>query len=127
MGDLFFIKKSFFGSESVHLLDLSHGVSMKIADNWENFTQQIKSPDTEVSAWFRYDVLHEVNAGIGQLSEGNCYSPIVPPSLGGSYEVVNFEQTTWRVHVAIHGQIHEQIKNLPAGTKITGFKTSEQE
>jgi hypothetical protein len=33
----------------------------------------------------------------------------------------NFECTSWRVHLMPLGQIHEQVKDLPPGTPITGI------
>jgi len=84
------------------------------------------SPDAEVSLWYKYGLLDEVRTSIGQLSEGHCYSPKVLPLLGGSFDVDNFEQTPWHVHVSINGQIHQQIKDLPVGTKISGFDINEE-
>jgi len=37
MGDIFFIKKNFFGSEQVYLLDITLGDSRKIASSWKAF------------------------------------------------------------------------------------------
>ena len=119
MGDIFFIKKRLLGSEQVYLLDVTLGDSRKIADSWEVFKERMASPDNEVLLWYKYGLLDEVHASIGQLSEGCCYSPKVIPLLGGSFDVDNFEQTPWQVHVSIHGRLYEQIKNLPEGTELS--------
>ena len=55
------------------------------------------------------------------LAPGQCYSPIHPPVLGGEMVPENFELVSWRVHFYVVGQIHEQVRNLPEGTPITGI------
>ena len=70
--------------------------------------------------WFKIDLLVALRERGLLLTQGECYSPIHPPALGGSYAPENFEKTSWRVHVSIMGQIHEQTKDLPPGTRITG-------
>lgn len=127
MGDIFFIKKSFLGSEQVYLLDVTLGDSRKIAGSWDALKKRLASPDTEVLLWYKFGLLDEIHASIGQLSEGCCYSPKLLPILGGSFDVINYEQTPWHVHVSINGQIHEQIKDLPAGAKISGSDTNIEE
>lgn len=45
----------------------------------------------------------------------------VPPMLGGAFEVDNIEVADLSVTLSIGGQVHRQIKDLPPGTKISGF------
>jgi Domain of unknown function (DUF1851) len=40
------------------------------------------------------------------------------PMLGGEYSVENIEPVDISVHFALAGQICEQIKDLPDGTKV---------
>lgn len=46
----------------------------------------------------------------------------VPQVLGGSTTVENLEVSEFVVALNIAGQIHHQVKDLPSGTTITGFK-----
>lgn len=43
----------------------------------------------------------------------------MPPVLSGEFDVENLQPIDIRVHVAIMGQIHGQVKDFPPGTQIT--------
>jgi hypothetical protein len=45
----------------------------------------------------------------------------VAPVLGGSFELQNIEVSDLAVTLSIAGQIHQQIKDLPPGTPISGI------
>jgi hypothetical protein len=45
----------------------------------------------------------------------------VPPKLGGGFDPDNVEVIGFVLGVNITGQIHQQLKDLPPGTKVTGF------
>jgi hypothetical protein len=45
----------------------------------------------------------------------------VAPVLGGSFELQNIEVSDLMVTLSIAGQIHQQIKDLPPGTPISGI------
>ncbi|MDP9441104.1 MAG: DUF1851 domain-containing protein [Actinomycetota bacterium] len=60
------------------------------------------------------------DAGI-TLAEHEVYSFKVPPVLGGHFDVANVEPTDFVVAINLAGQLHEQIKDLPPGSKISGF------
>jgi hypothetical protein len=59
------------------------------------------------------------------LAAGQCYSYKIPPLLGGSFESANVEAMSAMVHFSIMGQIHEQTRHLPPGTKIGRVKIVE--
>jgi hypothetical protein len=44
-----------------------------------------------------------------------------PPVLGGPVEVENVEVTDVVVSLNITGEIHAQVRDLPPGTRISGF------
>jgi len=44
-----------------------------------------------------------------------------PPALGGALDIGNVETTDFVVSLNLAGQIHEQIRNLPPGTPISGL------
>jgi hypothetical protein len=49
----------------------------------------------------------------------------VPPVLGGAFDTENVELIDFVVSLAISGQIHQQVTDLPPGTPISGFQLSE--
>lgn len=55
------------------------------------------------------------------LSEGECYDFIVSPILGGEVLFENMQKLDFSVAASLSGQIHQQVKDLPEGTKISGI------
>ena len=55
------------------------------------------------------------------LSSGECYEFRINPVLGGAIEYANVEKQDFMVALHIAGQIHEQVRNVPPGTKISGL------
>lgn len=53
------------------------------------------------------------------LSSGECYEFRINPVLGGAIEYANVEKQDFMVALHIAGQIHEQVRNTPPGTKIS--------
>jgi hypothetical protein len=51
-----------------------------------------------------------------------CVVPKVSPLIGGSDAIVDCEVISLLVAVSLAGQIWEQVKDLPPGTKISGFR-----
>jgi hypothetical protein len=50
----------------------------------------------------------------------------VPPVLGGALEVGNVGTIELVVGRSIAGQLHDQIRGLPPGTRISGFTVSDE-
>jgi hypothetical protein len=44
-----------------------------------------------------------------------------PPCLGAAIDVENVEAIDFVVSLHLAGQLHEQIRNMPSGTRISGF------
>jgi hypothetical protein len=60
-----------------------------------------------------------------RLAPGQCYSYQVPPCFGGPLTTDNVRAVPARVHFSVTGQMHRQIKDLPAGTQIGSVKLVE--
>lgn len=116
LGDLFVE----YPSHEVAFLDSYDGVLSPVAPDRARWTEALGDVEN-LEAWFKPGLVGALRDRGLALSEGQCYSPVHPPILGGSMEPENFEVTDWRVHVGVMGQIHEQVKDLPPGTPITGF------
>lgn len=54
-----------------------------------------------------------------------CASYKVPPMLGGSEDLDNRDLTYNTVHWTMFGQIYQQVKDQPDGTRITSFNTQD--
>ena len=52
------------------------------------------------------------------LTESEVFDFNPPPVLGGPFDAANLTAMDFVVAVNMAGQIHEQVRNLPAGTKI---------
>lgn len=56
--------------------------------------------------------------------EGECYDFKVNPILGGPMEFENVTTMNFVVALNLAGQIHQQVKDLPPGTKISQIKVA---
>jgi Domain of unknown function (DUF1851) len=63
--------------------------------------------------------LAAVERGIS-LGPDQVYDFHPPPVLGGPIQVSNLSATDFVVAVNIAGQIHEQVRDLPPGTRVAG-------
>ena len=102
---------------SVHFLDTSAGELERAAGDAVSFGTMLRDP-AFVTEHFAVDVVAELRANGLLLEPGQIYSFEQPPVLGGSFETANVEAADIEVHFSITGQIHEQVRDLPAGTPV---------
>lgn len=105
----------------VDFLDLISGKLTQVADSVEEMQQLINVRENQVE-WLMIEVFAALQTQGVYFGEGQCYSFIQPPVLGGQLEPDNIEVTDIYTHVSLAGQIHRQVKDLSAGTKITDIK-----
>ncbi len=115
LGDLFLIKSD----GKVYFLDSYEGSLKPAGLSYEGWKQEL-SKEHNIDSWFLPNLIAELKRSGLNLSQGQCYSPKIPPVLGGEVEPKNMEVCSWKVHFHIQGQIHEQVKDLPPGTPING-------
>jgi hypothetical protein len=116
-GDLFFVASS----GAAMFLDTIAGTCTEVAESVDVWKQHLQNAE-RIDEWFMPGllvVLHE--AGV-YLSQGECYAAKHAVILGGSLTTDNWKPMHWRVHFAVSGQLHEQVKKLPPGTEITNVK-----
>ena len=116
-GDLFLRDQSGY----IHFLDLMSGEFRQVAESQEEFKRLCEDRERRRS-WFVGFLLTEVRKLRGELAAGECYSCKTPLSLGGQLEPDNFERSDLQVHYSILGQLHQQTRHLPPGTKIDSIK-----
>ena len=112
-GDLFLIGKS----SEINWLDTSVGKLTRVANDVEDFKAQLKNSDN-YDNWF-LGWLHDDIEKSGIVLKGNeVFSFKINPILGGEYTFENISPLDINVHFQLSGQICEQTKDFPDGTKI---------
>jgi hypothetical protein len=120
MGDAFVEK----ADGEVIFLDTLEGALKHAATNQNAFFKLLKAGALD-QTWFNPDMVALLEARSDRLASGQCYSYKIPPVLGGSFESANVGAVSAMVHFSVMGQLHEQIRHLPPGTKIREFKIVE--
>ena len=120
MGDAFVEK----ADGEVIFLDTLEGALKQTAPNQNSFFKLLKAGALDPT-WFNPDMVALLEARSDHLASGQCYSYKIPPVLGGSFESANVKAVSAMVHFSVMGQLHEQIRHLPPGTKISHFKIVE--
>ena len=109
---------------SVHFLDVMFGKVERIADSDDAFVAALASSES-AERWLMREVV-DGQAALGMTpGTDECLSFKQPPVLGGEIEPDNFDIMSVLVHFSITGQIHEQVKDLPPGTKIGKIEIEE--
>ena len=119
-----FLRDSHDGS--IHFLDTVSGEIERIASDEQGF-ESVMALRENAQRWLMTDVV-KGQAVLG-MSPGpdQCLSFKIPPALGGQLDPGNFELSSILVHFSINGQIHQQIKDLPAGARIGEIKLEGQD
>lgn len=105
----------------VYWLNTGDATITEVADGIDAFKAKLQDQDV-VSDWFLVDLITALKTDGNKLEAGQVYSYKKLIVLGGDYSPGNFEPTDIEVHFSISGQIHQQVKNLPPGTKINSVK-----
>lgn len=83
---------------------------------------ELKTVDAIREEWFMPELAMTLQNAQVRLKKGQCYAFKIPPVLSGKIEPGNVEPMDAAVYHHVVAQIHEQVRNLPPGTPITGFK-----
>jgi len=117
IGDLFLAD----ASDKVYWLNTGDGTLTDVADGIEQFKERLQNPEI-VNEWFLVDLIATLKAEGRKLEPRQVYSYKKLIVLGGDYSSDNFEPMDIEVHFSFAGQIHQQVKDLPPGTKINSVK-----
>lgn len=102
-----------------YFLDMVDGRIERLANTEESLFEMLRDR-TERKRILSTSVVRGLREnGKPPLKQGQCYSPDHRLVLGGDFGDDNLQPCDFRVHASIHGQIHEQVKGLPPGTKIS--------
>jgi hypothetical protein len=117
IGDMFLSD----GADKVYWLNSGDGTLTQVAGSIEEFKTKLQDPEV-VRDWFLVDLISALKKDGHKLESAQLYSYKKLIVLGGDYSPDNFEPTDIEVHFSFAGQIHQQVKDLPPGTKINAVK-----
>jgi len=104
-------------------LDLMEGQFSIVSDSVEEFQKKLHDPEI-VGEWFLPEVV-ETNIQMGMtLASKQCYGMKIPAFLSGKLEPDNIEPIDVYVYYSVTGQLLNQVKDLPPGSKIDDIKIS---
>lgn len=102
-------------------LDASSGQLEKLASTKEEFKAILSSAEGQ-DRYLLAGLAEAAEAKGLQLQPSEVFDFTKPPVLGGKFEVGNLSPKDFVVAINIFGQIHDQVRNLPPGTKISNIK-----
>lgn len=113
LGDVFYAGND----EAIYWLQTDCGGLTRVADNLTEF-EQLLHDEEKVDNWFLPGLIEKIKKAGMVLQPNQVYSYQKLPVLGGAYSIENIKPTNIGAHLAFTGQICEQIKDLPDGTKV---------
>lgn len=119
-GDLFFEKTD----GKIYFLDTIEGNVVEICDGIDDFKKFINEEENIENYLLSY-LVFELKKLLPLPKENQCYAFKISPILGGEIVSSNVEIIDLNVSLSILGQIHNRIKNLDEGTKISEIKFKE--
>jgi hypothetical protein len=118
-GDIFFT-----GEDGVWFLDTLGGTFDRICSTRAELEELLASTERQDRYCLAGFVERACREGM-TLRDGQCYDFKMNPVVGGEIEYANIQPRDFVVAVHIAGQLHEQIRQFPPGTKITRFVPKE--
>lgn len=112
-GDVIYVVED----DSVHMLDIGAGTVTKLANSQDEFRTKFEQEDN-ADYWLLMSATNECVSACLMLQPGQCYGFKVAPVFDGKYTTDNIEVVDLAINYSRLGQIHQQIKNLPDGTRI---------
>lgn len=106
---------------TIGMVNVTWGTMDQIAPDKSTFEQMTRERENQ-EKWFLTDFLTEIEHAGLPLGAGQCFGFKVPLRLGGKMDLSNIEVSSVGVYVSMMGQIHRQLKDVRAGTKITGVQ-----
>src|SRR4030095_2408916 len=113
LGDIFLLGND----AAVYWLQTDCGDLTKVADTLKQY-QKFLADEEKTDNWFLPLLIEKLLAAGKTLKNNEVYSYKKLPVIGGEYSVENIEPIDMSIHFAFSGQICEQIKDLPDGTKV---------
>jgi Domain of unknown function (DUF1851) len=113
------------GEPLVLLLEPGTGETFEIPLSFAAFHEQLFELKEPALAASFFSEWAQVNPTLVPLGRGDCVGYTIPLFLGGSDTVDNLEVIDLDVHWSLSSQLRAATSDLPPGTSIGGFSTSE--
>jgi hypothetical protein len=110
-------------AEGYWFLDAAGGKLDKIASNRDELKAALSSPEGQDQYLLAGLAQAAETQGL-RLADSEVFDFAKPPVLGGQFVVENLQPKDFVVSLNISGQIHNQVRNLPPGKKISNIKIS---
>lgn len=108
-------------SGAVYFVDAVRGEIRAVADDGASFQGMLRDARFVTEHMQPAQVVACRQAGLG-LDVQQVYGHRKPLVLGGADEIDNFEATDVAVHLSVHGQIHQQVRDLPDGASVSDIR-----
>lgn len=103
-------------TDEIHMLDVGSADLIPVATSTAEFNLSLQKRDF-VMQFFDTSLVTELRNAF-TLPAGNLYGFKKLPTLGGEYELSNFEPTDIEIHFSICGQLQQRLKDAPTGSRI---------
>ena len=114
-GDIFFE-----GNDGIWFLDTLEGTLEKVCVTREELSGILASEEAEDRYCLAGFVERAHREGM-VLGDAQCYDFTLHPVVGGKIEYSNIQPRDFVLAVHIAGQLHEHVRDLPPGIKISHF------
>ena len=115
-GDVFFE-----ANEGIYFLDSIGGTFEKVA-NSKSELQEILNTEEGQDHYLMVGLVLAARENGLILSQGECYDFKLSPALSGAMDLSNMQIMSFKVSLHLAGQLINQIKDLPIGSKINSVK-----
>ncbi|MDA0374249.1 MAG: DUF1851 domain-containing protein [Planctomycetota bacterium] len=108
-------------SGAVYFVDAASGEIRAVADDGATFQGLLRDARFVTEHMQPARIVAHRRAGL-ELAAQQVYGRRTPLVLGGADDIDNVEVTDVTVHLSIHGQVHEQVRDLPDGAPISAIR-----
>ncbi|TWU44710.1 hypothetical protein Poly51_59790 [Rubripirellula tenax] len=123
-GNMFFIDGN--ADNHIRVLDAACSTVRDVCLCWDDFESVITIRDNAIE-WLTPQLVGDLIESLGPLPSRHCFGFKLPPCVGGSFDLDNFEHTSLPLHFGLLGQIAGQVRKYPDGTPIRSFTISDED
>ncbi|KAB2969394.1 MAG: DUF1851 domain-containing protein [Thermoanaerobaculia bacterium] len=103
---------------SIWWLDAGSAEFVPVARDREDWLERIREPGV-LDEWSAGVLVEKLESELSPAGDGQCFTYLQCPILGGTYEPSNFKLVSLHEHFGIWGPIHERLRDLPDGTAVS--------
>jgi hypothetical protein len=112
LGDLFLERDG-----AIFFLNTCTGTFERVSGSRREWKEMLRDLEY-LQRWFQPDLVMALRNERHVLKPGEVHSPLTPQVLGGNRTPENYTSSQWRMHLHFLGQVHEQVRRMPPGTRI---------